>query len=105
MPMTDERAAQSLLALFGTDSISEVIELVHAERQGMRELHDTNVALKIYNRRLRLVLGLVKKVLDFVLGEGSMFLSAKAISAAEEAQKQYQLVERTVAASKELCEM
>lgn len=83
-----ERAVYELLRMAQTDTISAAVKSWEAERQGMRELHDENAALKIYIRRFRVIVSLMKQYLDVMESEGSLFLSPKAKAQGELLRKQ-----------------
>jgi len=94
---------EELYRLFGTEDLAEMIESIEGERQGMRELHDENTALKIYNRRLRLVVEMAARVFD-LLGDVAMFMPGDTRALIEKAREQIAQVQRTVAESKAIVE-
>lgn len=86
--LDDERAGYELLRMAQTENLDGVLKAWEAERHGMRELHDVNMALKIYIRRFRVIVSLTKLFLDAVDQEGALFLSPKAKEQSELLRRQ-----------------
>ena len=93
-----------LYALLGTDDLEQAIENIKAERAGMRELHDENTALKIYNRRLRLIVGYALQVYETVEGDAGVFLTSKAREGIRKSREQIKQAERAIGESKLIVE-
>ncbi len=91
----------SLTDFTGTDNLEDALKMWHAEREAMCELHDENTALKIYNRRLRLVIDLVLR-LCAELDKGGMFLPQKVPSLVTTIRKVIKDMEVSIIGSKEL---
>ena len=68
---------EELLALLGTDDIDEAVKNLMGERAGMVELHDENTALRIYNRRLRLVVDYALQVFELCERDLALFITPK----------------------------
>ena len=69
---------EELLALLGTDDIDEAVRNLMGERAGMVEMHDENTALRIYNRRLRLVVDYALQVFELCERDLALFITPKA---------------------------
>lgn len=91
---------EELYALLGTDDLEQAIKNIKAERTGMRELHDENTALKIYNRRLRLIVTYALQVYETVEGDAGIFLTSKAREGIRKSREQIEQAERAIAESK-----
>lgn len=91
----------SLTDFTGTDNLEDALKMWQAEREAMCELHDENTALKIYNRRLRLVIDLVLR-LCAELDKGGMFLPAKVPALVTNIRKVIKDMEVSIIGSKEL---
>lgn len=98
------KTAADLYHMTGADSLDEVIANWEAERQAMRELHDANTALVIYNRRIRLIITIAVKAFDMLDQQGSMFLPSKVMDIIAQVRDQIGKADRALAASKEICE-
>ncbi len=92
-----------LVEFAGTDDLDEALRMWEAERDAMRDLRDENRALKIYNRRLRLIIDLSVRLIG-LLERGGMFLPPKVPELIETIRKQIQISEFSIAQSKMLCE-
>ena len=68
---------EELLGMLGCDDVAEAVRNLEAEREGMRELHDENTALRIYNRRLRLVVDYALQVFDVCERDLALFITPK----------------------------
>ena len=64
-----------ILRFSGSEDLGEALAAWQAERSDMLILHDQNTALKINDRRMRLVIQMCARV--FELLDGSMFLPPK----------------------------
>ena len=91
----------SLTDFTGTDNLEDALKMWQAEREAMGELHDENTALKIYNRRLRLVIDLVLRLCT-ELDKGGMFLPAKVPALVTNIRKVIKDMEVSIIGSKEL---
>lgn len=91
----------SLTDFTGTDNLEDALKMWHAEREAMCELHDENTALKIYNRRLRLVIDLVLRLCT-ELDKSGMFLPAKVPALVTNIRKVIKDMEVSIIGSKEL---
>ena len=101
----EDGKVEELIALLGTSDLDEAIKNIEAERQGMRELHDENTALKIYNRILRLIVEFASQIFDALEGEGGMFLSDKVRGLIGKSRNQIALARKAVIESKALTEI
>ena len=101
----EEKAFVTLLNYTGADSLQEVLNTVALEREGMRQLHDENTALKIYNRKLRLVVDFAFQIYELLEGEGGMFLSSKVRDLIGKSRNQIALADRAISESKNLTEI
>ena len=102
--MSEERV-EYLYRLLGTEDLAEAIKNIEGERTAMLELHDENTALKIYNRRLRLVVDFTLLIFDALEGEGGMFLSSKVRDLIGKSRNQIALADRVISESKSLTEI
>lgn len=101
-----------LLKLVREESFTEEMEKMGHDataeletiRATLRELHDTNTALIIYNRRIRLALKLCLKIFDMLDGEGSLFVSKIIKDKIKQAREQVRLLDNSLARSLEICE-
>lgn len=91
--------------LFGTRDLAEIIKNIEAERQGMRELHDENNALRIYNHRLRLVVDFAMRVFAEIEASGLMLLPPKVRDLIGQSRNQIALADRAILQSKALTEL
>ncbi len=64
----EEQAFVTLLNTTGADDLQGVLQVLSEERLGMAQLHDENNALRIYNRRLRLVVNYALQVFELCGG-------------------------------------
>ena len=92
----------NLQTFAGVDDPEEALKMWEAERESMLRLHDENTALRIHNRRLRLVFALCARVFDLL--DGEMFLPGGAGGKIAKAREQMKIVERSVSESRSLCE-
>jgi hypothetical protein len=97
------KTEQHLYKMAGADNLDEVIANWEAERQSMRELHDNNTALIIYNRRLRLIITLCEKTFEMLDMQGALFLPEKVIETINQVREQIKKGDRAIAASQEIC--
>ncbi len=95
---------EELYALLGTDDLEQAIKNIKAEHAGMRELHDENTALKIYNRRLRLIVTYALQVYETVESDAGIFLTSKAREGIRKSREQIEQAERAIAESKMITE-
>lgn len=93
-----------LYALLGTDDLEQAIENIKAERAAMREIHDENTALKIYNRRLRLIVTYALQVYETVEGDAGIFLTSKAREGIRKSREQIEQAARAIVESKMITE-
>ena len=91
--MRDVEKIEELLALLGTDDVGEAVKNLVGEREGMVELHDENTALKIYNRRLRLVVDYALQVFDICERDLALFITPKAREMMEKSREQIRAAE------------
>ena len=91
--------------MLGTQDLEQEIKHIEGERQGMRELHDENKALSIYNQRLRLIVEFASQIFDALEGEGGMFLSDKVRGLIGKSRNQIALARKAVIESKALTEI
>ncbi len=96
--------AEYLYRITGADSLAEAITAIETERQIMRDLKDTNTALRIYNRRLRLIIILAEKTFVMIEQQGSLFLPPEVMKIIGDVRKQIDLAQRAITQSAELCE-
>jgi hypothetical protein len=101
--MSEERV-EYLYRLLGVKDLAEGIANIEAERQGMRELHDENTALKIYNRRLRLVVDYAMRVFGEIESASGVFLPEKVRGMIVECMRQVALADKALKESKALSE-
>ena len=73
-------------------------------RSKLRELHDTNAALAIYNRRIRLVVTLCVKAFDMLDLQGGLFIPPTVQDVIQKVRGQVALLENSLASSLEICE-
>ena len=90
---------EELYRLLGTDDLAQAIENIEGERQGMRELHDENTALKIYNRRLRLLVDFGLQIYDVMERDVGMFLPEKARTLIAKSREQIAQAEKAIKGS------
>ena len=95
---------EDLYKLLGTDDLNQAIKNIKAERAGMLEMHDENTALKIYNRRLRLIVTYALQVYEIVEGDAGMFLTSKAREGIQKSREQIAQAERAIGESKMIVE-
>lgn len=95
---------QDLYRMAGADNLDDVIKNWEAERQGMRELHDNNAALAIYNRRIRLIIILCIKAFDILESQGTLFLPEKAANVIIQVRDQIKKADKIITASREICD-
>lgn len=93
----------SLIDFAGTDDLQEALKMWEAEREAMRDLRDENIALRIYNRRLRLVIDLSLRLFTEI-EKGGMFVPAKAFELIEKARGVIEDADTAIQGSKELFE-
>ena len=93
-----------LYALLGTDDLEQAIENIKAERAAMREIHDENTALKINNRRLRLIVTYALQVYETVEGDAGIFLTSKAREGIRKSREQIEQAARAIVESKMITE-
>ncbi|MBI5942888.1 MAG: hypothetical protein HY864_00850 [Chloroflexi bacterium] len=98
------KQVEDLYRFLGTDDLAEALENLEGERQGMRELHDENTALKIYNRRLRLIVDYALQVFEIAEGDAGMFLTSRAREGMRKSREQIALAEKAIGESKGICE-
>lgn len=96
---------EELYKLLGTDDLDIAIKNIKAERAGMREMHDENTALKIYNRRLRLIVTYALQVYETVEGDVGVFLASKAREGIRKSREQVEQAERVISESQMIVEM
>lgn len=96
---------EELYRLLGTDDLEQAIKNIEAERAGMRELHDENTALKIYNRRLRLIVTYALQVYETCEGDAGIFLTSKAREGIRKSREQIEQAERVIGESKMIAEL
>lgn len=70
----------------------------------LRDLKDTNTALIIYNRRIRIVITLCVKVFDTLDNAGALFLPPSVKDAIKQAREQVAKLDHSLASSLEICE-
>ncbi|MBK8421788.1 hypothetical protein [Candidatus Villigracilis saccharophilus] len=85
---------EELLGMLGCDDVAEAVRNLEAERQGMRELHDENTALRIYNRRLRLVVDYALQVFDVCERDLALFITPKAREMITKSREQIRAAEK-----------
>lgn len=95
---------EELYSLLGTDDLEQAIKNINEERAGMREIHDENTALKIYNRRLRLIVDYALQVYETVEGDAGVFLTSKAREGIRKSREQFEQAERAISESKMIVE-
>ena len=76
--MRDVKKIEELLGMLGCDDVVQAVKNLEGERAGMVELHDENTALRIYNRRLRLVVDYALQVFDICERDLALFITPKA---------------------------
>jgi len=92
------------LEIWGMDDLEEVFNSAALEREALLGLYDQNEALKICNRRLRLLADLAKRTFEAVIEVGGLFLPQKVRDTYEKFQTQYRALDVTRADSRELVE-
>lgn len=102
MSESDDIAYGTLLEITGSDDLRGVLDTLHAERRGMAELHDENNALRIYNRRLRLLVDYALRVYDDVEKVAGMFLTETARRLIAESRRQISQADKVILRSKEI---
>lgn len=95
---------EELYRLLGTDDLEQAILNIKAERADMLKLHDENTALKIYNRRLRLIVAYSLQVYETVEGDAGVFLTSKAREGIRKSREQIEQAERAITESKMISE-
>ncbi len=80
--------------MLGCDDVTEAVRNLEAEREGMRELHDENTALRIYNRRLRLVVDYALQVFDVCEHDLALFITPKAREMITKSREQIRAAEK-----------
>lgn len=98
------KTTEDLYRMAGADNLDEALASWEAERQAMRELHDNNTALVIYNRRIRLIIILCVKAFEMLDQHGAMFLPPKVLEIIGQVRDQIQKADKALAASQEICE-
>lgn len=83
------KTIEDLYDLLGTDNIEQALKNLEDERQGMRELHDENNALRIYNRRLRLIVNYALQVFNLCERDLALFVAAKMREMIGNSREQY----------------
>ena len=63
---------------------------------------DITQALRILNRRLILALAIACRAIDWIMKDSGLFLSAQAKTLVQEFYEQYDLIQNTIAHSKEI---
>ncbi len=96
---------EDLYGLLGTDNVEQAIKNLEDERQGMRELHDENNALRIYNRRLRLVVNYALQVFDLCERDLALFVTAKMRDMMRKSREQIKAADKAISESAGLCEV
>lgn len=96
---------EDICAYGGCDNLGDALVNWQAEREGMQELHDMNTALKIGNRRMRLIIELVEKAFDMIVLEGGMFLPVKLLGQIDKISKQIEADEKHRSYNKYLCDL
>ena len=92
--MRDVKKIEELLAMLGCDDVEQALRNLMGEREGMVELHDENTALKIYNRRLRLVVDYALKVFDICERDLALFITPKAREMIAKSREQIRAAEK-----------
>lgn len=98
----EELAFQTLLNYTGEDNLQGILRVLSEERWAMAQMQDENNALKIYNRRLRLVVDHAMRVFAEVEAASSMFLPPNVRELIGVSRNQVALADRVLLASKEI---
>ena len=99
----EELAFQTLLNYTGEDNLQGILRVLSEERWAMAQMHDTNTALKIYNRRLRFVVDLALKIYQEIEDFSPMFLPERVRKMIGDSRNQIANADKVILASKEIC--
>ena len=92
--MRDVKKIEELLGMLGCDDVVQAVKNLEGERAGMVELHDENTALRIYNRRLRLVVDYALQVFDICERDLALFITPKAREMITKSREQIRAAEK-----------
>lgn len=99
------KTIEELYDLLDTDNIEQAIKNLEGEREGMQELHDENNALRIYNRRLRLIVNYALQVFDVCERDLALFVTAKMRDMMGKSREQIRAADKVISESAGLCEV
>jgi regulator of replication initiation timing len=97
--------SERILEITGhTSDINEALDEFENVKEAVGELFDTNQALAILNRRMRLTLDFASQAIDIVERDAAMFITPKARAWIEKFREQREKLDHTIAQSKEIIE-
>lgn len=100
----EDGMVEKLFRLLGTEDLEEAIKNIEREREGMRQLHDENTALRIYNHKIRLVVDYAMRVFAELESTVGLFLPEKVRKMIGESRNQIAQADRALIESRALSE-
>ena len=80
--------------------VGKAVRNLEGEREGIIELHDENTALRIYNRRLRLVVDYALQMFDICERDLTLFITPKVLEMIAKSRGQIRAAEKAISESR-----